>query len=413
MQTAQTFTIPAVNMSRLRAEIGKMNKRAARLQLEPIELNELRVFTRTERDYLGYEYDRTYHEVSVTGQKPKLSGWSMVAAIEPQPNEENMVREVPGETCPAEYRKTDLHCDHCNSVRRRSAIYVLRCDKDDDGQGVGDFRQVGRKCLADFLGGVSPEAMLNAASNLWNLGKLCHDASDYEWGVGEHQVPEVEITRYVTVVCAVIRCCGWIPRSRAEGMATADIAWHLTMYGHSEYARDLVQQYNIHTTEADTHKARVALEWGRNISPTNASNTFLHNLGVCCRQVCADNRTCGTLAALIIAHDRFLAAELERTTAAKSAQTTSRHIGTVGEKHVFEDVAMAGKHSYETIYGTQLLFRFVDRDRNVIVWKTKSAPDWMPEIGQRLTLKATIKKHDSWNNIPQTAIIRATPIGDT
>lgn len=408
MKTAQVFCIPAVNMVRLRQEIGKMNKRAERLNLEPIQLNELRVFSRTETDFLGYEYDRTYHEVSVVGQKPKLSGWSMVAAIEPQNNSENMVREVPGETCPAEYRKTDLHCDHCNSVRRRSVIYVLRCDEKDDGQGVGDYRQVGRKCLADFLGGASPESLLNAASNLWNLSNLCHSASEYEWGVGEKQVPDVEITRYVTVVCSVIRACGWIPRSRAEGMATADIAWHLTMYGHSEYARELVQQYNIRTTDADTHKARVALEWGRNISPTNASNTFLHNLGVCCRQVCADNRTCGTIAALISAYERFLSAELER----KSTQSTSHHIGTVGDKHVFEDVAVAGKHSYETVYGTQLLFRFVDREGNVIVWKTMSDPDWMPEIGQRFTLKATIKKHDSWNNIPQTVIIRATPIGE-
>lgn len=388
------FHIPAINMPRLLSEINKLNKRAARLKLAPIELEEVAVHQKEEEDPLGFKYSTTIYEIIVKGEIPKLNDWSLIAVIRPQRNNENLICEVPGEVCPKEYRSTDLRCEHCNTVRKRNAVYVLRCDKRGKGQRKGEFRQIGRNCLQDFLDSSSVEGILKHAETFLDVYKVCRDASYLYWGFEPKQQPIVELSRFLSVVAAVIRNRGWLPRSRATltEKATADIAWDSCVSCKPLFP-------DIEITPADTRKADEALEWGKAISPDEADSNFIHNLGVVCRQDYVNYKSCGTLAAL------FSAFEKNKKAKAAKNKINSKHVGSLKERRVFENVRILGKHFYETNFGQLALVRFVSNG-NILIWRTSSDVDWLPEKEEEISIKGTVKKHDYFNGVPQTIINR-------
>ena len=152
------YEIPAHNLPALQAKLDEMNRRAAKLGCEPTILNVVGEFEVTrKREHTGIKYKVRMVKIVVVGQTPKLNGWQLMAAIERQESGENLVRCVPGKTVPESYRKTDTHCDHCKTVRYRKEVFVLNHDD-------GRWAQVGRSCIADFLGHVSVENICGRAA---------------------------------------------------------------------------------------------------------------------------------------------------------------------------------------------------------------------------------------------------------
>jgi hypothetical protein len=91
---------------------------------------------------------------TLTGETPKLpGGWTLVGVIELLEGNV-LLRNVPGETMPVLYRDAARAtlCEHCNTKRNRTATFVVRDE-------AGAHKQVGRQCLADFLGHVDPHAL--------------------------------------------------------------------------------------------------------------------------------------------------------------------------------------------------------------------------------------------------------------
>ena len=147
------YRIPEVNIERLRVRIGKINRRAAKLHMEPVALAEIgtavHTWTETVVDSCGFSHkvQRAIDLIlcTVAGTLPRVDGWGMAATVQHTP-EGNILRTVPGfETLlPARFRSCDTACEHCNTDRIRKDTYVLQSD-------AGEWKQVGRNCLADFL----------------------------------------------------------------------------------------------------------------------------------------------------------------------------------------------------------------------------------------------------------------------
>ena len=64
------------------------------------------------------KYDYKVLLVTVTGETPKLAGWSLVAKVE-YIEDERLICCVPGESCPEEFRTRGTECDHCKYQRTR------------------------------------------------------------------------------------------------------------------------------------------------------------------------------------------------------------------------------------------------------------------------------------------------------
>ena len=392
------FTIPSRNFLRLQAEIKKLNKRAEKLGTEPVVLTVLESKTETQTDPIfGFEYQEVYHVCTVEGESPKLGGWTLVAAIEPVPNGENLVREIPGEGCPKRYRKASMGCDHCRTNVKRNKVYVLR-------HSAGDHKQVGSSCIADFLGHESPESMLGRAEYMMSCEGLVSDATEEDWGGGggggKRVVP---LTQFVAVCAVVIRKLGWLPRSQAHEMeqATADIAWGLCVR-HDQDNREFVKRNGLEATDADLKLAKDAIAWAAAI--TDAGNNYLHNIGVCCRQECVEFDQAGWTGSVVPAYQKSLVNGRPRV--------DSQYVGVVGDRCEFADLTIVGITPMEANdYGPRNLVTLTDPNGNVLKWFTGVPPKWVQQ-GEKVSLKAKVIKHSDFRGQSQTKINRPKVVED-
>lgn len=390
------YRIPAINFPALEEAIVKMNRRARKLGCNEIVVTVLRdIVQKRKDDNLGFEYDHVIRECTVQGEVPKLKGWKFIATVEPIADTgENVIREMPGEKCPESYRTTDLHCDQCNSERHRKSVYVLRHDKD-------GYKQVGRQCLSDFLGGTSPDSMMAGAELMMDVNSLFKEASEDDWG--RCGIPVISIHHYVSVVAVVIKKLGWVPKSQAEENkpATALIAYEICV--NPQGARKLVEKYQLVVTDEEVKLAEQAIKWASEID-TNESNNYLYDLGVCCRSKFVTSRTIGFVASCIAAYQRHLSADLSK----KMMNADGNYVGIVGQRQMFHDLTVTGIHpSTSTMYPSTWI-HFADKDGNVLAWKASGQPEW-PKLGLVVTVTATVEKHGEYNSVRQTMLKRVTP----
>lgn len=126
------FLIPEQNLARLDERVAVLNKRAAKLGVAPVVVERLE--RREERVYKWSdgrerrEPERADHRparvrvlvaVCVTGETPKLAGWSFLATLDHASEAGVVLRVVPGADVPESYREAKPDCDHCQTRRVR------------------------------------------------------------------------------------------------------------------------------------------------------------------------------------------------------------------------------------------------------------------------------------------------------
>lgn len=406
-----TYKIRAEYMTALQAEIDHLNKKALKLGVAPAVLHIQGTETVTNKKSvagLEVEYTTTFNIVSVTGETPKLDGWKLVAVVEKLASGECLLACVPNEVCPPQYRNSDgTTCDHCQSNRRRSEVFVVVHDN-------GSSAQVGRNCLADFLGGKSPEGILSYAMWGFGLQTLLSEAQDEFWGGGGgREAVGFNLEEFVKTTAAVIRRLGWISRTVAAGFEGADdehaatannVAWLLGRTWSADEARrreKFIQRNGIVLEDRDAKLATDALAWGVAL-PTDQGD-YIYNLGVACRLGFVTAKTTGLVASLIAAYQRHIDREAELNMK-RAANVNRQHVGTVGERSGFAGLTVKTVRSYEGMYGVRTLVRFEDSTGNVLVWWASGDTDF--EEGQTVDVTGTVKKHDDWKGTPQTLLTR-------
>lgn len=412
----KVYKIPAVNFERLREDIEKLNRRAAKLNTGLITLNVVKSVTRKCRnELLKLDYEETIHHCTVTGETPKLAGWTLVAILEPQHNAEMLIREVPGQKCPVKYRTTDMHCDHCMTTRRRSVIYVLSKEITHTSGKLKHetiYKQVGKQCLSDFLGGVNPEDLVAGAEYLMDFCQMASDAEEDDWGFRGRGQPIVPVHHFVSVVSIIIRRIGWVSRSKAHDSdefgggptPTANIAWSLCLYPNEKENKRLIDEKRLHAEDCDVTLASQAIEWAKKIDPETAYSTYMHDLGVCCRQEYVTSKTSGFVASVVNSYQRELGRRLET---AAPTKPPSQYVGEIKKRQVFEGLTIMKMINLEGQYPSTLV-KFEDGQKNVLTWKASGCPDWL-KIGLIVTVKATVEKHDEYKGVKETRLKRVVP----
>ena len=87
----------------------------------------------------------------------------------------------------------------------------------------------------------------------------------------------------------------------------------------------------------------------------------------------------------------------------------SQHIGNVNNK-IETEVTFLGRSSFLSMYGESSIHRFKDNNENILIWFTASGFNEYIEVGSKIKIKATIKKHDEYQNKKQTIITRVKKI---
>lgn len=400
------YKIKLANMDALRENIAKLNKKAEKLNCQPV----MPIIKGTETikatkvmpggRILKYEYEVLL--VRVTGDTPKLAGWSLVAKIE-YLEDERMVLCVPGETCPEEFRTRGLECDHCKSQRNRKHVFVLR---NTDGQHV----QVGRSCIKDFLGGISPEQLLAQASWSFSIVNTCRD---YE-GEGCSRVPEtINIVEYLNAVAICIRRLGWVSKGEvrwSEDSSTSSDAWTLCKPDlrtprDEAIFNEWIKDNSLQHQERDEEVAAEALAWAVSAETTGTSD-YIYNLGVACRAGYVTRKTAGIVASAISSYLKSCERQVEE---ARNRKDVTKTRGWVGKEKVRQDFMGLTIQYIKYIggkYGVTTLVAFEDETGNLIRWFSSTNMDNLNQ-GDVVDIKATVKKHDTYRDVNQTMISRA------
>lgn len=384
----KVFLIPEYNVSILAEKLDKLNKRAAKLGVEPVgftphETVEKNLGTKNKPEWVVFQH------VAVRGTSPKLAGWQFAATLE---HDENgvIVRRLPALAESVNlhaFRTADpTNCDQCHQRRRRTDTYVVY------HVTSGALKQVGSSCLKDFLGGQSPERI---ASWLTFVADLLDDLEDSESEFYGGSAPARESTLfYMTHVACMIRTNGWTSRGQAYdfgGYATADAAADNIFNQAKQTTYKGVRQW-VDPTEADARTASDAIEFVRALDESELESDYVYNLFTSLKGESVAKRQYGIAASAIKFHGKAIETKIK-----SEKRAESNYIGTVGQKKFSVDVTITKIVSIEDRYsyngGTKPLYCMIDANGNVVQWFASSWIDGM-DVGVEGTIVGTIKAHD-------------------
>lgn len=250
-----TYLIPTQNVATLQADIAKLTKKAAKLGCAaPVLTVGKTVSVKIGETAYGDIVYAQKVEVEVSGEAPKLNGWSFVGTVESVEGS-TVLRSVPGHQIPEQYRDADpCNCDHCKINRRRNSTFIVQHES-------GEFKQVGRSCLRDFLGHANPENVAAYAQSLVEINFSDYDSDETSYG--STQMSYATDAVVAAAICS-IKLFGY-RRTDSDNNTRDSIACHL--FGKDEQSRLPVEQ-------ADRDLAVQAIEWMRQL----AGNEFSLNV---------------------------------------------------------------------------------------------------------------------------------------
>jgi hypothetical protein len=427
---AEPFAIPAHRWDYLTARIAKLARKQARLlkrgpvdDATPISVRQVGIEYRPgncvscgeskERHPvcpLGYVAgpDRVYYLAEVTGAAPKLAGFEFLATLQ-HDDAGTILRTVPTATIADgelnRFRTVKPHCEHCETRRYRKDSFVVR------ETATGIVKQVGRNCLGAYLGGQSPEGVASLATMLADIrAGLDDELGDY-YG-GGHELA-LGLPEFMIAVAMMVRLHGWVSKSAAANdpterlHSTVGAVWNL-MFPVDADDRAAARAFRAEMTDADRDTAARAFQmFGDFVNSGSTLNDYLWNLRVSLGSPLVTSRKAGIAGSLIGWYERETGRQAERIAAdavAKAARESSQHVGEVKQRldltlTVTRIVTSCGD------YGTSYGHFFADATGNVFVWWTGST---RLEIGTTYTGKCTVKKHDEYKDIKQTALTRCS-----
>lgn len=371
--------VPVENLPYISARVEEYAKRAKRIRCAaPVLVVGERS---TERVYIGQASngDRVYAvremvSLTVEGERPQVPGWEPVANLV-HANGANVVRCRPGFELPESYRTRQV-CDHCGTDRRRNDTWVLR-------NAAGELRQIGRQCMQDFVGSVDVNL---AALSLWAETDSFFSNPE-EPGMGGARYYSVR--DYLGAVAALIRedRGGFVTKKVAQERrcsATADQAFTMLDMSPEQRAKN---GFPVAVTADDVAAVNAAMDW---CASWDEAGDYPHNVRTAVGMGYVTHKTAGFVASLLgSAYPRAMKAAAERAERAATVPTGG-HVGAIGERPTLS-VVVEKVRSWASDYGTTTFVAMKDADGNSLVWYASSDPD--VKEGDRLTMKATIKKH--------------------
>lgn len=399
MKETKTFTVRAGFESRVSVKVARLNRRAVRLGVDPIDYTVSAKRLVVIKDQItGKESAFEMVDVTLSLNIPKLADWTFLATIQ-HAEGGNLLLTVPSAeaTDLSAYRICPATCQHCNKPRVRKDTYVVRHDS-------GTFKQVGKDCLAHFTGyGKTPEQAAELAvflSQFLDLvtngagGELDDDERSEGGGGGGHD--GVGLNTFLAFVVAVSNKTGFRTRKQAEASQTASTKED-ALY-HMEPPRGTDREKIVKPSDEDRDFAILARVWAQ-LNPD--ASDFAHNMRVIASADGVLYRNLGIAAYIVEAYRRALGLAVER-----AARPVSKHFGEVGKRMRGLKLTYKGNYSFDSAYGTVFIHRFATEDGSDAIWKTGT--ESLCTEGETITVDASIKEHGEYKDRAQTILTRVT-----
>lgn len=353
----------------------------------------------------------TLMPVTISAPRPTCGAWELLAVVEGQPNDfegkrsPNLLRGVPGSTEGLNldaWRWGDAtNCDHCIKSRRRNETFLVLSLE------TGEIKQVGRQCLAAFLGDQTYESIIRrlAWRDLLDDSGAGMDDGEGGWG-GRWGHPDPDIETVLALTACVIRNDGWLSKTAARerfdgSQATAtqvNSLLHPPREGTKEFAEWRKEVARLAPQPSDMEHATAALAWVRTITPRSDYDWTIHTAGRLTHVA-----HMGVVCSIVPAYTRMLGREIEKRTRRAEAPP-SRHIGTVNEKLSVTGICESARAVQGERF-TSTSITVVADDGTVVQWWKSGIVDEVI-AGRRVTITGKVKKHGAYDGRDITTLTR-------
>lgn len=362
-------------------KIEELNKRAKKLRLSFLSIQ----FGEKDADEIEY---------TISGSMPVLNGWHLVATINHEDADTSIINVIPGEMLPEIYRKSRM-CEHCNTDRYRKDTFVVQHEN-------GEYKQVGRQCLADFIGDCDPVMWLKISLLRADAFEALAGCELDEW-IGWKSAPSFELDDFLGSVEMAIWAFGWA--SSSAELPTKNIAWSLSE-GDPEIRKAYMEEFDNRCLDKKRDSIvdiQEVISWAENLNDDDCIEDYFYNLRTIAHSGYVTRKTAGYAASMIITYQREQAKKLEL----EQAAAQSKHFGIVGKREAFE-LVLERTIALEGHYGITYLHVFHDKNGNKAIWCSSSSCLQVADNPHRL--KATVKDHNQREGIAQTVLTRCAVI---
>lgn len=408
------YKIVERNIPYLLAKIEKLNKAAQKLNVPPIKVEIVGESTITQdNEGMAFPVKIPVKHVRIEGHAPKLNGWALAARILHTP-EGNILKATPDATdLPTDYRKTPPLCEYCKTNRDRRDTFLVKNEQ------TGEIKQVGRNCLADFLGHEDPAMYARWAENLADLyqeaGALEEESDGGGGGGGGRGARSFTMEQFLLTVAALRRSFGWVSRTTAKmkeesgkgGSSTADMA--LGFLGNANAQKEIIEDANrirkpIENKPEDSELVAKSLDWIRRLKEGKDSNEalsdYLWNLAVAASSSVVNDKTAGIVASLLSAYERANNAAPQAGTAGKG------YLGEINKPIVVKGKLTMAK-PISSYRGASTLFGLQDEQGNVVKWFDNSNNASPIKPGDDAMVSGVVKAHKQYMGKPETELTGA------
>lgn len=397
-KTESTFEIPASRLAWFETKMGELSRKASKLKVgavgydAPVRFEkERKVWDRLTSEWVTVT--NVYYSVRVWGEAPRLNGWTLRGRLDFVSIPGATLRAMaPGCECPVELHDVDSkRCDACGSNIARNDTFLLQNE-------AGEWRVVGRTCIRDFLGHDSPEGIASMAEIVILLGSARDEDGEF-WrsGKGSFGWPLQEV---LTAAASTIRCDGWA--ASQEQCSTKGVVFNMVAPAAGRFAQEEADRLNARITDFDEAKAARTAAWLKGVDGTTSD--YLHNLQAIGEAGVVSLKTMGLAVSAVAAYDRAMEKEVQRKMRA-SAPKAVGFVGSVNVREDFKGLTVSKIRTWDSQYGVTTLIRFVDSEGRVLVWKASKGQEL--EVGDVVSVRATVKKHETYNGEEQTVVTRA------
>ena len=283
----------------------------------------------------------------------------------------NLVYTVDDTVDFADYAKTTLRCEHCNTKHNRKKVVVLIDNND------GTHKMVGTACLKDFIG-YEVASFAGYFDDIHSILAENEEPYIYENTLGAYKV-YIDTREYLAYCINIIEAKGYAKTVKTDALYNLNKNEKINNTDY-ETADKVIEFFKTYETrdifEIDT-KAIVT-----GLKPVSYESGFI-----------------------AYAYELYkkIIKRIEDAARAAEAAANSNFYGKIGDKVDINGTIHRAGH-YETQFGTVVIFKIIDTDGNIFVWKTTTYVDI--ENDSFVNVRGTIKEHNEYRNEKQTVLTR-------
>ena len=449
----EEFEVSEGGFAYIRGEIDKLNKKATKYGVPPIELKVIKevykkVYTHNDlRRIVGMD-DTTkkpeekenivkYYLIKLDGKPPVVEGFEFIAKIEHTPagNILNFNPHASVKNLPPEYRTATQKCDVCLTNRDRNNTFILKLEKEDlkrfPNKKAGDFIMAGSACLKRFLPPRDLNMLISYAQFLEDIRKALsgdQEGDNDPMGDGDSGSSYLQTSGLDHALSAVYSHMGkYISKKKAREVfdttgqsmdSTADVVSRfVNRYSENrKHWLKTVEDVSDKLESDSTFKSKVdALtkefeEWKskKDFSEEEKKNPnfadFFHNMSVMSKSDMVSHSKISMYSALfgMFLRDK---GEFEKI-AAKAQAKPKEYVGKVGEK-ITSKVTIKSHKGFDTQYGYAYRYVMETPEGNILAWFTST--DLGLEDGAVINITGTVKSQEpnKYTKVPETNLTRA------